>query len=186
MSDADVAAELAAVWTDWQDEEGFPFTADHCINGTRVAVLALAALNVKARPISVSLILFNAEGWRLWGLGVPAEEWPEGAWSIGRVPEAPDPQQKGKWKGHLMCEGDGWTLDVSARQFHRPELIEVPAALVIPENLPDEDWATYVGRNDQVLMIRREPTNNGWRQAPGWKRLHRYELMDVLARMGVR
>lgn len=161
---------LARVWQAWQERETFPFAPDHCVNGSRLAVEVLRRRGIKARPMSVRFMLFNRFGWDMYSRGLPVEQWPEHAWSLG-VAESNEPEKPMKWHGHLMVEGDGWTLDLSARQFHRPGKIISPGPLLVPIKLEaDGGWAIFTDEYQQVLMANRWPENRAWRRAPGWLR----------------
>lgn len=165
MSPSAEVAALAAAWNQWWDEDGFPFSPDCCINASRTGIEVLRQLGVKAKPLSVSIVVFNDFAWRLFQADKPTCEWPPQAWSIG-VSTGQD-SRPGKWNGHLMIEGDGWMLDLSARQFHRPGRITVTEPWIIPP-VEEERHTTYVDDHRQVLMIARTPRSNGWRRAPGW------------------
>jgi hypothetical protein len=183
MTQTEIVQVVADSWRAWQDEPGFPFTPDHCINGARVAMRTLHTFGVKAKPMSVRFTLFNRFAKDLFDAGFGPDEWPDHAWSLGVGPDA----QKGDgggWDGHLMLEGDGWTLDVSARQFHRPGLIRVERPLLLWENLPG--WPRLINFTDehsQWWTLGRWPSNNGWRNAPGWFRLHEAEMAELTDRM---
>jgi hypothetical protein len=180
MGDLEVVRALAGAWKKWQTEAGFPFGPKHCINGARVSVEALRVLGVAARPVSVQVLLFNAAGWQLWSAGEPASTWPAHAHSIGvvdgSVSDSPD------WSGHLMVEGEDWTLDVSFGQFARPGKIVVDGPLVQPVRVPDDRWATFADEHGQYLCLARWPANNRWRQASGWKRPQPAEVAELVAR----
>lgn len=183
--DIDIVLAMAGAWSAWQDEPGFPFNKDHCVNGTRVATRALPRLGVRARPVSVEFLLFNRFAWDLWHAGVGVDDWPAHAWSLGvgsSGPVSSDPKGEDRWDGHLICEGAGWTLDISARQFNRPGRIVVPEPLVIPDNLPRKGHAIYTDEHGQRLFIGRWPANNAWREARGWLRLHQAEVNEIVSR----
>lgn len=161
-------ARLAVVWSRMTEESDFLLTPDHCINGTRIAKEVLAHFGVKSRPVSVGCALFNRFAYELFINGVPAPDWPEHAWSVGVHPDAPNTDTG--WNGHLMLEGEGWTLDVSAQQFHRPGLILVPNALWFTENVkPEGEQSIFVDARQQVMVVWRTPYNTRWRQASGWR-----------------
>jgi hypothetical protein len=181
MSEIATVRLLADAWGRWTREADFPFSPDHCINGTRVALGALRAHHIKAKPLSVQIVLFNKLAFDLFNDGLPVAEWPPEAWSVGVGPDAR--KNAGGWDGHLLCEGDGWTLDVSAAQFTRPGRLSVPGPFVADENLPAQGWATFGDRFGQVLALRRWPDNEGWKRAPGWNRLHIDEVAELLMRM---
>jgi hypothetical protein len=186
--DADPATQaavglLVAAWTDWTAEPDFPMIEKHCINGTRVAVQALRRLGIKAKPISVGFMLFNKAAHDLMVADVPIARWPEHAHSLGRGPgHNGAPASPGMWDGHLIAEGDGFTLDLSAGAMNRPGKIE-SKPWVIWQNLPPTGQVCLEQDNGQVMYLERWPANNGWRQSPGWQRLHGAEVDEILRRM---
>lgn len=171
---------IAKAWKRWSLEPGFPFKPNHCVNGTRVVTLALERLGVPAEPVSVRFTIFNSLAWRLYRKGVDVAHWPPDAWSVGVGPGTKGPNPDG-WDGHLMAEGEAWTLDISARQFNRPGLIHVPGPNILPR-LPDDHLVEMSDNAGQVMVVGRWPENNGWRHAPGWKRLHAAEVEELLRR----
>jgi len=170
---------LARAWGRWQREDDFPFSPDHCINGTRVVVRALEKLGVTARPVSVHLLLFNRFAWDLFREGVGVEDWPDQAWSLGVGPDIA--KGGGRWNGHLMAEGRGWTLDISAGQFNRPGRIICPGPRVLPV-LPQVGDLFLDDKHGQRLIVGRWASNNGWRSAAGWLRLHGTEVREIVER----
>lgn len=184
MTDLELVKVLADQWHLWSQEDDFPFSPDHCVNGTRVATLTLARFDVAARPVSVQFVLFNSFAKELYDQGHAWHEWPPHAWSVGVGPPGDSLHEGDRWNGHLVCEGVGWTLDVSAMQFNRPGLIVVDGPFLLPANLPPTpEWDTYVDSHRQHLAIARWPENNAWRQASGWKRLHAAECTELARRV---
>ena len=179
----EIVTNVAGAFSAWQDEESFPFQPRCCVNGTRVATRVLRRFGIKAKPVSVHFVLFNQQALQLWRAGVPVEEWPSEAWSLGVGPENMSAGGGVElWPGHLVAEGNGWTLDVSARQFHRPGRLTVDEPLVFDFNLPHTGGISTTDSLSQTLMIARWPDNNGWRQAPGWKRAHEAEVDELFRR----
>lgn len=161
--------QLVDVWAELSKEVEFPYTGDHCINGSRVAVEVLRNFGIRATPISVRMMVFNRTAFELHVAGVPVGAWPDWAWSVG-VDPALGMSALGRWNGHLICEGRGWTLDLSAGQFHRPGRIHAPGPVWVPHNLPrDGSTQMFTDARGQVICLGREPTNDGWRTAPGWQ-----------------
>ena len=186
MSAPVVVIELARAWHDWQQQDSFPFRPDHCINGTRVAVRTLERFGVRAHPVSVQFLLFNRFAWELYNAGVPVDDWPEHAWSLGVGPRE-EIRDEDHFDGHLVCEGEDWTLDISAGQFDRPGRIVVPGPKVFHQRLPfGEQFVTFGDSHGQLLAIARWPENNSWRLAGGWKRLHEAEVAELERRINER
>jgi hypothetical protein len=163
----DLVKRYRDAWLEWSRRPDFPLAPDHCINGTRIAVDVLTELGVRCRPVSVDVRVYNRFAVELYTAGVPIRQWPVHAHSIGTDL---DNERSGQWGGHLIVEGDGWLLDVSARQFHRPGLVEVDRPLMIEGMLPRRGNAVFTDCHGQAWVIRRTPTNDGWRRAPGWRR----------------
>jgi len=169
---------LAQAWEQWSSEPSFPFRPDHCVNGTRVATRVLARFGVRARPVSVTVGVYNDFAWQLAQAGVAVEDWPEHAWAVG-VDDGP--AKPGRFAGHLVAEGKGWTLDISAGQFHRPGLIDSPGPILLPVELPPHGERLVAMRPRGVLVIGRA-ASDAWRSAPGWLRLHPGEVAEALDR----
>jgi hypothetical protein len=141
----------------------------YCINGSRIAISVLTRLGITARPVSVTLAVFNQQAADLWLNDVPMDEWPAHAHSIGvGFPDDPAP---GGWKGHLVVEGDDWTMDVSAEVLDRPGLIISKGAVVFPGKLDYEEGVptAWHDQHHQLWVFQRTPANNTWRNARGWK-----------------
>jgi len=174
--------DLADMWSEWQvSGDGFPFGPAHCLNGTRVAIGVLRHFGVKATPFPVRMMMFNRTAWDLYQAGVPVDEWPKKAWSIGI---GFDKGRGPGWDGHLMCEGEGFTLDISARQFHRPGLIDIPGPIVLPGNLPHEARGFIQLDEGRLSAIVERSDDWSYKFAPGWARLQEVEIAETIRRMG--
>lgn len=182
MGDVETVRRLSETWDQWSKERDFPFSRDHCINGTRVAIETLRRVGVEATPLSVSFVLFNRFAWDLFHKGIAADDWPHHAHSLGVSPAVTPTDLKG-WYGHLVTEGDGWTLDVSARQFDRPGRITVDGPIFFPANVPTDGSLQMTDEHQQVMVISQWRENNYWRRTSGWKRLHGPQVDEVLRRM---
>lgn len=156
---------LADAWAAWEREASFPYDEDCCINATRVATRVLDSVGVRARPLSVWVLLLNQFALELAEADVAVSDWPNHAWSVGVQPGLAPP---GQWNGHLIAEGDGWALDLSARQFHRPGKLIVDKPWVLPA-IPTEGRGMFRDPHAQTLYVVRNPANNRWRTAPGWR-----------------
>ena len=179
----DPVRALAKVWRDYTYEPDFPLLPDHCVNGTRIATAVLEHFDVAAEPVSCRWIIFNRRGFSAFQIGMPLSAWPPDAWSVG-VADG-HTAALGKWNGHLVTEGDDWTLDLSARQFHRDNLIDIDRPSMIPGRLPREEWQEFVNPDGTVIVGQRWPENTGWVNAPGWQWTeHNQRVRDeVIARM---
>lgn len=159
---------LVSVWREFSHADDFPFSPDHCINGTRVAVEVLRRFGVTAQPMSVRMVVFNSFAWDLFTHGVPISEWPAHAWSVGVGPGMDT--QPGRWNGHLVAVGEDFMLDMSAGQFHRPGKIDMPGPLLIDGALaPDDQSLMVTGPKGLKVLYAPWPEANEWRTASGWR-----------------
>jgi len=157
---------LCTVWREWSKQDEFPFSPDHCINGTRCAIEVLRHFGVQARPVSVSVVVFNGFAWELFSERVPVSEWPSHAWSVGVDPRKP--HREGQWSGHLVAAGEDFTLDISAGQFHRPGKIDMPGPILI-DGAVGPDGLLVSGRAGMRVLYGLTPEANEWRTAAGWR-----------------
>lgn len=181
----EVVQRLTLTWSRMTEERDFPLRPDHCINGSRVGVDVLRHFGVRARPVSVGLALFNRQAWELYINGYEPAQWPEHAWSIGIAPGVPVPGSEDGWPGHLVVEGDGWTMDLSAQQFARPGRIDMPNALWFNQRIKDDGDSIFIDSRQQVLSLWRAPSNAGWKQARGWlhTEINRALIDECITRM---
>lgn len=182
MSDLAVVYAMAEAWKRWRASSHFPFERNGCcINSARVTTRALDKFGVASRPVSVKLLLWNQLAWQHFSLGIPIDQWPKEAWSLGVAEHGNDIHPK-DWNGHLIVEGEGWTMDPSAQMFDRPGKITVPGPWVFEAQIPADDRMVCNDEHGQILVLERWVQNNAWRVAPGWTRLHEREvpmLVDI-------
>lgn len=158
---------LVSVWRTWSKADDFPYSPDHCVNGTRVAVEVLRHFGVRVGPQSVRVVVFNSFAWDLFRAGVPVSEWPQHAHSVGVDPSQIE-QRPGQWNGHLVARGEEFTLDISAGQFHRPGRIEMPGPVLI-DGTVDEGGLLVSGPKGLRMLYGLAPEANEWRTAGGWR-----------------
>jgi hypothetical protein len=105
------------------------FGARCCIEATAATLDVLRAGGVRARELPVTVMVFNAAGWRLQGQDIlpgrsPVDEtvWRlQGACSVG-IGTLCDVPRPGHYGGHLaVLVEERWLLDVSIDQASRPE-----------------------------------------------------------------
>lgn len=173
---------MARAWGQWQVEPSFPFDDSHCINGARVVTRALEKLGIPSRAVSVQFLLFNRPAWMLFNQDVPLSEWPDEAWSLGIGPNVTAAVRGTKWDGHVVVEGEGWVLDISAMQFNRPGRIVIDGPRLLPPLPTNGKFLELHDERGQVLLIKPWPENNGWRSAGGWMRLHGTEVKEIVRR----
>ncbi len=125
------------------------FNATCCLNGTRVAMLALAEWGIEVQPQPVDVQAMNAAFWDLFQRreepGSPA--WKEkGAFAMSVDTETESPE---RWPGHMVGIVDEFIIDSSSGQFSRPDRgIEVDAVSVIPI----QDWPSYIGNASGAVL----------------------------------
>lgn len=99
----------------------YPGVRNTCIESTRLLVEACKILEIPARAQAVDVRVFNLEAWTLHGMGVPIEQWPHTAHSVGT---GAGRQPVTGWDAHLVAvvreEGQRRLVDASASQFERP------------------------------------------------------------------
>ena len=185
MSQAHALA-LAQAWETWSSDPTFPYakskTRGYCINATRTGVDALARFGVKAKPISVGMLIANQAAVQLIDQGIPPKQWPEHAWSIG-LGHGNETTPESGWNGHLVIEGTDFMLDLSAETLHRPGLIDIDGPLVLPRLPPVGEAVEWTLRGNLRLVMHRTPEHNGWRQASGWLRRDTEFTNELVRRM---
>lgn len=127
------------------------FTANRCLNATRVCLDVMRRFNIRAEPISVHCMVMNkAFVMRLNGCRQkPTKEeiatWPEDAWCVGI--DTDNPLVPGNWPGHLVAVVQkDWLVDSALVQLSRPQK---------SINLPD----IFVGRIDRQFLKGKRPVN---------------------------
>jgi hypothetical protein len=177
---------LATSWSQLSHEPGWPLIPSHCINGTRIGIEALRHFGVEAEPLSVRFAVFNRKGWSAAQIGMPFEEWPQDAWSVGINEGSVTAGEN--WAGHLVIHVPEWcVVDLSAEQFARParELF-IDGPLILPGPPPDPGVEAFHQMDNGVIVhMNRWPDNTGWESAPGWQRTptNRAVLRSVIALM---
>jgi len=144
---------------------------DLCILATKVAIEVAAYFGVKATPVPVQTLVYNAAFARHAADGFQGVDrsnvasWGDDSWSIGVG--FGSPRRALGWDGHLLCVADGWFADFSIRQMERLEHdIVMPPALVGPYQPPS--WKAE-RRDGSVTVEYRLLQNEDWRNAPDWR-----------------
>lgn len=134
------------------------FSADCCINGTRVALDVLTHFGITARPVPVRAFAFNKVMYdRFTANGEPDEatmsQWvAEGGWSVGIAGDATD-----GWPYHLVALAAGYLIDSASGQFYRPQHhIYVAPVIALPVQDGFEQGAPMQVANDKGTVLRYE------------------------------
>lgn len=151
------------------------YRADSCIESTAIFIDVLAELGVASAPVPVLVTAYNraAQDVLTHSPGLPMEQWPEDAWTVGQVPgQTPKP---GGWPGHLVAVVDTRAatrlVDVSADQMSRPG-----KGLVIPGPVlgrPSAGWAPgdvcVTHLHETGVVLRWERTDDtAWADTLAW------------------
>jgi hypothetical protein len=180
---------LTEAWHKWSSSPDFPFAKSrsrgYCINATRTGIDALAAYGVKAKPVSVSMVIANQAASQLIEAGVPFTEWPEHAWSIGLGHDNATSPDAG-WNGHLVIEvGNYYVIDLSGEALHRPGLIEIDGPIVLAGLARVGQETHYTLDRSVVVFAQRTPEHNAWRHAPGWTTRRPLDTAELIRRMAL-
>lgn len=165
-----------------------------CIQSTRIGLEVLANLEIQATALPCAIVVRNAEAVDCSLRGLPVADWPPTAWSVGIDPDAPAPAQtpaeaassallggpvidnrtgERGWNGHLLIEGEGWLLDLSANQFSRPLRnmeLHAWAAPITPldPDAGDNSWLITMTNSVNVRVYPRVELA-AWRNGSAWR-----------------
>jgi hypothetical protein len=146
-----------------------------CLNATRIAIDALAAFSIQAKPLSVKTFAWNRPYHELLmtlGRSIGADDLarrPE-AWAVGiDVESHPDDDLRNAWAGHLVAVVQDHLIDCAADQFSRPaHAMTFPDVVVIPgvskrflkskqrlarENTIEGSWIAYEARAEDRSFV---------------------------------
>lgn len=142
-------------------------TVAHCILGTRTLLEVLHQLGVAADAVPVEALVANQLAAGLLGQGIPYQEWPPEAWSVGA---SIDVSGTG-YPGHLVLVADveegRYLIDSSTRQFFRPQYgIMTPWAMHVGI---DEAWP----RDGVGMRYQAGTWEISWRPCPALGNRHR-------------
>lgn len=158
--------------------EALTTRSNACILGTRLFVVGARERGVLCRAVPFNVMALNREAYELVVAGVPRRDWPDTAWSVGVMGDAPADvltTRHGGYSWHLAAEavidGRRFLVDMTADQFDRPlRGLSVPAPLVMPL---DEDWmdrdALTFSNDDTVLIYRPVGADEESGSVPGQK-----------------
>jgi hypothetical protein len=166
MTERPILDALAGAWADMLDAGTADVIPGHCVLGTRLAVRVLDAFDVEARPFPSDTFVYNAEGWRLSLAGVPVDQWPAGAHSIGACQQSPGTG----YAGHLWARTADHLVDLSARQFDRPGRLHFPQPLIVPlvEGQGRDGGLYLTDERGQVVLVY-AGRDRSYRNAGEWR-----------------
>jgi hypothetical protein len=177
---------IVGAWRVWQNDPRFPFDNSHCINGTKVVVETFHHYGVEAEATQVDVSVFNRTGWECYQRDISLETWPKHAWSVGvyegqgtHVPTGPN-----RWNGHLVALTGEDVVDISARQFQRPDRGIAIDALTFRGEVPYEGWC-HVDVHNQTHVLYRRVRSLKWKSTRGWQRDHSEQTKELIRRIEV-
>lgn len=182
-----------------RDEIRRDFAIDSCIASTRITIEVMKNLGIRARPLSVEVMVFNkqfhetvqAEGWPTV-TGKDFEDWCDrhGAWSVGI--DRSQSRGEDRWPGHLtaVVGNKPYLVDASADQLNRPHKgIEMPGVFVTPLEQSGfvTGWEPMIfvreseGEVDMVTRYMAFPKDKTYRNSRDWSDPKRF--MPVVERI---
>lgn len=162
----------------------------NCIEASKLAVAVWRRLGIECKAMACDVDAANATG--LLALAASGGRSIGAGWSVGVrcEPDAEanslviDRNPEGSFFGHLVVVGDDWFADVTAAQFHRPEIgIHVPGAVVGPYDPEDQGVQRLLDGGGMIRWYWR-PEWKRWRVTRAWRQDVPRDLVDALiARM---
>jgi hypothetical protein len=189
--------KLACVMDAACDELPRRYRPDCCIAAARVLIDVFAELHVRARPLAVSVDVFNppfvqraeANGGRLPATTEEYQSWTAecGAWWLTLGHPASEPQP-GKWPGHVVVVAwESILIDLSLPQAGRPErgINLVPLVVQVRPDDLDGTGRRVVDCNGCELHYLARPDDRTFLAAPDWQDRRRHEptVREILARV---
>lgn len=139
---------------------------NHCIIAARVAVEVGRYFGIPIEARAVDAIAYNKSGGEMMTRGVPLDEWPEEAWSVGIVKGIPGPG----YDGHVIAESPRFILDLAAGQFNRPwRALDCPGPIVIEKPEEYDPAVVKATRGDTTIVYRSEVGGRRFMGAPDWR-----------------
>lgn len=171
---------LDALADAWSSEIRPIVQINACILAARAGTAALHYFGVDAVEVAGDIVVFNEVGHDLFCQDVPIGDWPEDAWSVGTCEGSPG----NGYAGHLVVQTDGYVVDLTAYQSHRPrKQLFVPDSVIIAadtvtEAPPWRAWRTELG----ATFLFRATGDRSYRSAPDWRK-GRSEAGRLIRRM---
>lgn len=154
------------------------YSVDSCIESTAILIDVLARLGVPATPAPVLVAAFNRAAQQVLTTtpDLPADQWPDDAWSVGQGPG--QPFRPGGWPGHLVAvvptAAATRLVDASADQMSRPDkglVITGPVlGRVPPQWAPGSGIGCVTHLHDTAVVVRWGATDDSsWESTLGWR-----------------
>lgn len=167
------------------------FNADSCIASSIIGQKVLAEYGITSRLVTVSATAYNDLWVQMRRDGIPPEEWPENAWSLGIVGTDTVDHENNRWDGHLVLvlrwDGRRLLLDLSADQMSRPErdlVIPGPIGLFLPRLwTPQDPGITRLPETNVTVEYVPRLGAEGWKQV---KDAQRHEQHTAIAEESIR
>lgn len=162
------------------------FSVTSCVASTRVLTDVLQYFGHSSEPLPVTVVAMNEGALEQLHQGVPVEDWPQDAWSVGVV--GTGVSENKRWDGHLVAIVDGkWLVDPSLDQASRPQrgLKLDPCVLDATSWTDKAQRATWRSENGIVLVYQQMTNPGNWRSSPDWaltKPATRRSVRDAVAR----
>lgn len=154
------------------------FKPNCCLNGTRVFLEVMRSFGKKASALSVDCVVANRVMLAL--LDEHNGEIPEGQGQAWRDKGAhyiqidTEETHGGGFAGHVIAECDGWLVDSSAKQFHRPlKSIFMPSVLAArkqPEFVEDRGAQSVLTEDGAVVQYWLRSNDERHLSVPGFQR----------------
>src|SRR5262245_48001780 len=132
------------------------YRKDSCAVSTRVAVETARAFGIRAKPLAVDCLCYNAKAQEQMVANVPKDDWPDDAWSVG-ISHMEESDAGGLGR-HVVALIDGdHFIDLAADQFDRPaKNLRVPEPVIgpaSPEFLAGDEPCPMVAPGSQTLVL---------------------------------
>lgn len=147
---------------------------DLCVFATAIVVDVAHYFDIEVRPISVKVLLHNAQ----WLTHVVDGVWKggdvtkltDGTWSVG-IGFGGDPEP-GKWPGHLIAVSDDIFGDFSIKQAERLQYGIITGPAIVGPMQGGREWMC-ANEHGTTAAYQLDPNNDGWRRGPDWRRKDR-------------
>jgi hypothetical protein len=159
---------LDALIATWQRDVAPYVRPDCCILAARVTSAVLDYYGIGNKVLPCEAIVYNdAAIAELEKGNSDFKQWPAGAWSIGA-----GRYSKGKgYAGHVIVHTDGGNLvDLSAAQFHRPNLIEIDGPRIWSEGVRDYAGVSFIVRDNGCTIGFNVTRDASYRTTPDWRK----------------
>lgn len=145
---------------------------DLCILATRVAIDVAEYFGIKAEPMPVKVMVYNAAfakhvAAKFTDVADPHKPstWGDGSWSVG-IGYGKRNEEK-RWDGHLIAVADGCYGDFNIQQAERLHYNIVTGTAIVGPYAGEQMWMAENDTGTVVEYVRTQA--DFWRTAPDWK-----------------